>query len=114
MVFITQLRVVGRIRRDDRYVPAISGSIARLFVSETWRNRGIGTELVKRICRFFASRAVEDISIHYIAGNSEAAQFWSKLGFQPRMIMAGTRLHDLETGIGRLRRKKDERDTISG
>jgi ribosomal protein S18 acetylase RimI-like enzyme len=87
--------VVGQIRRDERYIPAISGSIGRLFVSEAWRGRGIGTELVKQLFRFFASRHVEDISIYYIAGNSEATQFWSKLGFQPRMVIAGTKLHDL-------------------
>ena len=91
--------MVGQIRRDDRYMPAISGSIGRLFVSEAWRGRGIGTELVKQLCQFFASRHVEDISLYYIVGNSKAAQFWSKLGLQPRMIMAGTSLQDLEGRI---------------
>lgn len=91
--------VVGQIRRDDRYIPAISGSIGRLFVSEVWRGRGIGTELVKQLCQFFASRHVEDISIYYIAGNSEAIRFWSELGFQPIMVTADTKLYELESRI---------------
>lgn len=98
--------VVGQIRRDERYIPAISGSIGRLFVSEAWRGRGIGTELVKQLFQFFASRHVEDISIYYIVGNSEAARFWNKLGFQPRMVIAGTKLHDLESRIAEAGKKK--------
>jgi len=92
---------IGQMRRNDSYVPAISASIRRLFVVEEWRNRGIGTELVKWLCQFFASRHVEDISLQYIAGNDEAAWFWEKLGFQPRILTAGTSLYDLERRTGK-------------
>ncbi len=91
--------VIGRIIESHRHVPPISGRIGRLFVLEPWRRRGIGTELVKRVCQFFASRHAEDISITYIAGNTEASHFWDKLGFHPRLITAGTRLHELEQKI---------------
>lgn len=87
--------IVGRIRVNDNFMPAITASIERLFVSPTWRERGIGTELVRSICQFFASRDVRDISSGYIAGNNEAEQFWSKLGFQPRIVTIGTNLCEL-------------------
>lgn len=87
---------IGRIRRNDRYIPPVSGSIERLFISEAWRRQGIGTEIVRRICQFFASKHVEDISLHYISGNAEADQFWKKLGFRTRMVLVGTELRELE------------------
>ena len=92
---------IGQIRRNDSYMPAVSASVRRLFVVEEWRNLGIGTELVKCLCQFFASLHVEDISIQYIAGNDEAARFWEKLGFQPRILTAGISLYDLKRGIDR-------------
>lgn len=99
---------VGQIRRDDSYVPAVSASIRRLFVVEEWRNRGIGTELVKKLCWFFASRHVEDISLHYVVGNDKAARFWEKFGFQPRILTAGASLSDLERGTGKNRGEEEQ------
>ena len=93
--------VVSRVTASERYVPTISGSIELLFVSEPWRRRGIGAELVGKVCRFLASRGVGSISVRYVVGNDEATQFWSKLGFQPIIVTAAMELHDLERKAAR-------------
>ena len=88
--------ITGRVDMSDRYVPATAGSIGLLFVSESWRRRGIGAGLVRMLCQFFASRSIEAISVRYVVENDEAVQFWNKLGFRPIIITASNRLRDLE------------------
>lgn len=91
--------ITGRVDTNDRCVPSTTGSIGLLFVSESWRRRGIGTKLVRKLCQFFASRNIEIISVGYVVENEEAVQFWSKLGFQPVIITASNNLHNLEQKI---------------
>ena len=88
--------IAGRVNTSEHYIPPRTGSINTLFVSEPWRRRGIGAELVKSLCRFFASRGVEDICVRYVTENAEATRFWSELGFQPRIVTAGAKLSDLQ------------------
>ena len=88
--------ITGKVNTSEHYIPLKTGSINTLFVSELWRRQGIGAELVKSLCRFFASRCVEDIWVRYVTENDEATRFWNKLGFQPRIVTAGAKLHNLE------------------
>ncbi|MFQ6044226.1 MAG: GNAT family N-acetyltransferase, partial [Candidatus Poribacteria bacterium] len=83
--------VVGRIHRNPKYIPNISGSVELLFVKEEYRKRGVGTELVLTLCEFFSSQGAEDISVRYVVGNREAEEFWTRLGFQPRIVTAGVK-----------------------
>jgi GNAT superfamily N-acetyltransferase len=88
--------IIGRIETSDKYVPSTAGTIRLLFVSESWRRRGIGSGLVRRLYQFFASRGIEAISVRYVVGNDEAVQFWTKIGFKPIIITASKRFSDLE------------------
>ena len=91
--------LICKIIESERYLPSISGRMDRLFVSAAYRRCGIATQLVKQACQFFAENNVEEISVGYLAGNTEAILFWDRLGFQPRLITTGTKLHDLENNL---------------
>lgn len=80
-------------------IPSNTASLEDVFVLEEWRRNGIGKELVKRVCQFFASRYIKDVSVRYIVGNEDADKFWTKLGFQPRVMTSGIDLRNLETRI---------------
>ena len=91
--------IIGRIDTNVEYVPSTAGAISLLFVSESWRRRGVGSGLVMRLYQFFASHGIEAISARYVVGNDEAVKFWTKLGFQPIIITASNRLSDLQQTI---------------
>jgi len=99
--------ITGRVDMSDRYVPSTAGIIGLLFVSELWRRQGVGAGLVRKLCQFFASRNIEAVSVRYVVENDEAVQFWNKLGFQPIIITASNKLHDLE-------QKATAKDGING
>jgi GNAT superfamily N-acetyltransferase len=90
---------VGRIHFQDTYVPNVSASIDMVFVEKPYRRRGVGTQLVLALCQFFAAHGVEDISLRYVIGNRQAEQFWSRFGFEPRIITVGARRQDVERKI---------------
>ena len=91
--------VIASAIEGERHLPSMSGKMDWLFVSEAYRRRGIGIQLVKRVCQFFAEHHIEEVAVGYIAENTEAIQFWDKLGFEPRVITAGTKLRDLEAKL---------------
>jgi hypothetical protein len=37
---------------------------------------------MKELCKFFNSNKAEDLTVRYIIGNTEAEEFWRKLGFE--------------------------------
>ena len=80
-------------------IPSTIASIETVFVLEEWRGKGIGTSLVRELCQFFTTRCVKDVSVRYVVGNDDDTRFWQKLDFQPRIIIAGTNLHDLESKV---------------
>ena len=91
--------VIGVVNSDEFRIPSIVANIKTAFVVEEWRGKGIGTELVKRLCQFFTSSGVKDVFVSYVVGNQEGMRFWENLGFQPRIITGGTDLHNLELRI---------------
>jgi GNAT superfamily N-acetyltransferase len=91
--------VTGKVSFNEFRIPSIVASINIAFVAEEWRGKGVGTELVKKLCQFFASKGVKDVSVRYVVGNIEATRFWEKLGFLPRIITAGTDLQNLESKV---------------
>jgi len=88
--------IFGRIIVNNRYTPSRAGQIDQAFVRPDHRRLGVGSRLVALLCGFFAAAGVEDVSLRYVAGNEEAAAFWSALGFAPRIITAGSRREALE------------------
>ena len=47
-------------------IPSTIASIENVFVKEEFRRNGVGTALVSKLCQFFASRCVNDISVKYV------------------------------------------------
>lgn len=88
--------VFGRIIINNRYTPSRAGQIDQAFVHTNHRRTGLGSRLVALLCRFFAAKGVEDISLRYVVGNDEAAAFWSAIGFTPRIVTAGMVREQLE------------------
>lgn len=97
--------IFGRIIVNNRYTPSRAGQIDQAFVSAVHRRKGIGSQLVAALCRFFAAEGVEDIIVRYAAGNVEANAFWSALGFLPRITVAGASRRIIE--------QRTDRDRIS-
>lgn len=55
--------------------------ISELFVLEEWRNRGIGSSLVKTILDSDLTKEYERIYVTYTQSNSELKDFYTKFGF---------------------------------
>ena len=91
--------IFGRIVVNNRYTPSRAGQVDQAFVRADHRRAGVGSRLVALLCRFFASEDVEDITLRYVVGNEEAANFWSALGFSPRIITAGVGREALEQRV---------------
>jgi nitroreductase/GNAT superfamily N-acetyltransferase len=87
--------LTGQVRDQPYRKPSRIGFINLFYVQERWRRQGVGRSLVQRLCLFFSGEDVEEISLRYVIGNIEAEQFWTTLGFQPRIITAGTTLQEL-------------------
>jgi len=80
--------ISGRaITRGDEEPPTI-GVISTMWVEPGHRNRGIGTRLVRDLLKRFSGEGVQDITLRYVIGNTEAEAFWTDLGFEPRITVA--------------------------
>jgi ribosomal protein S18 acetylase RimI-like enzyme len=90
--------IQGEVERRAEYMPTTVGSISTAYVVRKFRRKGVGETLVKRLCEFFSSEGVEDVTLRYIIGNREAEGFWKKLGFQPVITVAKTVLDKLKSG----------------
>ena len=88
--------IFGRIVSNNRYSPSQAGLIDQVFVRQDHRRAGLGSLLVAQVCRFFASQDIKDISLRYVVGNQQAEDFWTSLGFSPRIVTAGVRRDTLE------------------
>ncbi|HUW56187.1 MAG TPA: GNAT family N-acetyltransferase [Planctomycetota bacterium] len=86
---------IGRIERRPDRVPAASGHIRRVFVKEGCRRGGIGRRLLAPLCDFFDGHGVSDVQLHYMVRNAAGERFWTRLGFQPFLMMAKATLADL-------------------
>ncbi len=93
--------ISGSFRKRDDLDPRIVGYINLLFVREGFRERGIGRSLVGKLCAFFRSNGVEDITLNYVHGNREAEVFWIGLGFEHRLHVANSSLGALEEKLGK-------------
>jgi len=81
--------IYGRVVTNRAYIPSRTGIVDQAFVQPKHRRRGVGARLVAELCRFFAGHGVDDLSLRYVAGNEQAAAFWTALGFSPRIVTVG-------------------------
>jgi ribosomal protein S18 acetylase RimI-like enzyme len=73
----------GEVTHRTDYLPKSVGSISTLYVIKRFRRRGIGTRLVKELCKVLRLEGAEQVTLRYIIGNKEAEGFWNNLGFKP-------------------------------
>lgn len=64
--------------------PEHVGEIDSLFVDESHRGQGIGTELMHRALGWLADRGAKSTIIGVAEGNERALRFYARLGFVPR------------------------------
>ena len=62
------------------------GEIDSIYVSEEYRQQGIGTALMKEAMAWLRDRNVTDIVVDVMAGNDAAAHLYEKFGFAPRTV----------------------------
>ena len=93
--------VYGRVSRREDYLPRCVGYISIIYVWEGFRRKGVGSNLIGELCKFFSSKNVEDVTLRYVLGNVKAERFWMKLGFKPLIHTANTSLEKLEKSLVR-------------
>ena len=90
---------VGKVERAADHIPPLSGHIRRVFVKEGCRGGGIGCRLLAPLRHFFGGHGVTDIYLHHMVKNDGAGRFWTRLGFQPFLMMAKATLADLADAL---------------
>lgn len=90
------------IKESERYSPKRVGKIEKIFVTEEWRQKGIGIQLLNILCRFFKSNDIKEITLRYAIKNKEGKNFWKRVGFQPLIVTANTNLKHLKEELSKL------------
>jgi ribosomal protein S18 acetylase RimI-like enzyme len=85
----------------ETYTPRTVGHIYTIYVEPAHRRRGIGSGLVRELCRYFRERGVDEVNLMYVLGNEEAEEFWRTLGLTPVIQTANTSLEALEEKLKR-------------
>ena len=81
--------------------PTRFGAIDDIWVEPAARRSGVGSAIVAELLLFFEGRGLEQLTLSFATGNVEAKAFWTKLGFQPALVMANGRTDALRDRLGR-------------
>lgn len=95
--------IFGRIIANNRYMPSQAGQVDQAFVRANHRRAGVGSMLLRELCRFFVANQVEELTLRYVEGNEEATRFWGAMGFAPRIVTVGASLQIVEAKLARRR-----------
>jgi ribosomal protein S18 acetylase RimI-like enzyme len=91
----------GRVVSRETYTPKTVGHIDTIYVKPAQRRRGIGSGLVRELCRYFRERGVDEVNLRYVLENEEAEEFWKTLGLTPVIQTANTPLEALKKKLKR-------------
>jgi len=91
---------MGKIWVHADYVPPRSGELIDIWVEPSYRRRGLGGRIVRRLLDFFHLRRVEFLAVNYVHGNGSAEALWRKLGFSPVLITATAERSQAMAAIG--------------
>ena len=80
----------GRVVIRETYTPKTVGHIDTIYVEPAQRRQGIGSGLVRELCRYFREQGVDEVNLRYVLGNEEADEFWRTLGLTPVIQTANT------------------------
>ena len=62
------------------------GEIESIYVDERYRGQGLGNTLMERALTWLDAQNIEEKVIDIAVGNEEAACFYARFGFYPRII----------------------------
>lgn len=91
----------GEVLHRTDYLPESVGTISTIYVTKSFRRRGVGKRLVEKLCQFFIKKKVEQVTLRYIIGNIEAEGFWSRLRFVPIITTASAHPEELKERLVR-------------
>jgi len=91
----------GEVEHRTDYLPESVGTIALIFVAESFRRQGIGSRLIEKLCQFFIKEKVEQVTLRFIIGNIEAQRFWIKLNFEPIITTVSIRPEELKKQLAK-------------
>jgi len=94
--------IYGEVTHRPDYLPPGTGQISLLYVKEDFRRHGLGSTLVKELCRFFRNENIDEVTLRYVLGNIEGERFWSSLGFKPVLVTVSRPLRELEQTLNQL------------
>jgi len=86
---------MGRVLVNESLVPSRFGRIDDVWVEPDHRRHGLCRRMLVELARFFEQAAIQGVTLDYVVGNQEAQAVWPRLGFQPVLTVANTRLEAL-------------------
>ena len=76
----------GRITKPSSWSDELALEVANVYVDTSFRRQGVGRAIVAKLVEFAFERGLERLVLRLFAPNRDAEAFWSKLGFEPRLI----------------------------
>ncbi len=70
----------------ELFLPLRCGFLADIYVSQAYRRKGLGRELVERLCLWFRDQEVAHYEWHVSAKNRAALAFWRALGGETTIL----------------------------
>jgi ribosomal protein S18 acetylase RimI-like enzyme len=86
---------VGEVSRPSSWSDERALDVANVYVDPAHRRQGIGRAIVAELALFAAGRGLERLVLRVFAPNHEAAAFWRRLGFEPRLVQFTARTDEL-------------------
>lgn len=75
--------MAGKIeRKPSFYIERKVCNLFQIFVEEEYRNKGVGTELIRTFIRWGKSRGTKTIKLQVYEKNTTAIKAYKKIGFR--------------------------------
>jgi ribosomal protein S18 acetylase RimI-like enzyme len=91
---------IGRILQLEGLEPPECGRIDDVWVEPEHRGHGVCRALIAQVLVFFERANIEAVTLDYTVGNREAAQVWSRFGFEPVLLVANAKCEDVKRRLG--------------
>jgi ribosomal protein S18 acetylase RimI-like enzyme len=80
--------LLARVKQSPAFLGGVQvGEISDLYVDESLRGSGAGTQLVEAAMRKFHELKVHSVEVQVQAGNDPGLAFWSKQGFETDLTL---------------------------
>ena len=70
----------------EMFLPLRCGFLADIFVAAAYRRRGLGRDLVERLCLWFRAQDVAHFEWQVSASNRAALEFWRSIGGETTIV----------------------------